>query len=113
MAKKSDYGNEILVTNSSGVTFDLNKDYSKAINEAKAAGQDTSQLEAQRQAKIDSSAYGGALRIFRIFLWTYTVCDCRLRCFALRCFCGTAQMARGLFVGIGRQTYDSNVYFHR
>jgi hypothetical protein len=55
----SDFGNELLVTNQSGVTYDLNKDYSKAIAAAKAAGQDTALLEAQRQAKINSAAYGG------------------------------------------------------
>ena len=38
--------------------YDPNKDYSKAINEAKAAGKDTSQLEAERQNKIDDK-YGG------------------------------------------------------
>lgn len=55
----SDFGNELLVTNQSGVTYDLNKDYSKAIAAAKAAGQDTALLEAQRQAKMNSAAYGG------------------------------------------------------
>lgn len=59
MATKSDYGEQKLVTNSDGVTFDLNKDYSAAISAAKAAGQDTTQLEAERAAKINSSAYGG------------------------------------------------------
>ena len=58
----SDFGNELLVTNQSGVTYDLNKDYSKAIAAAKAAGQDTALLEAQRQAKINSAAYGGAYK---------------------------------------------------
>ena len=58
----SDFGNELLVTNKSGVTYDLNKDYSKAIAAAKAAGQDTALLEAQRQAKINSAAYGGAYK---------------------------------------------------
>ena len=38
--------------------YDPNKDYSKAISEAKAAGKDTSQLEAERQNKIDDK-YGG------------------------------------------------------
>lgn len=56
---KSDFGDELLVTNQSGVTYDLNKDYSKAIAAAKAAGQDTALLEAQRQAKMNSAAYGG------------------------------------------------------
>lgn len=60
--KQSDFGAETLVTNADGVTYDLNKDYQKAINEAKAAGQDTTQLEAQRQAKINSAAYGGAYK---------------------------------------------------
>ena len=58
----SDFGNQMLVTDQYGVTFDLNKDYSKAIAEAKAAGQDYSALEAQRNAKINSSAYGGAYK---------------------------------------------------
>ena len=58
----SDFGNELLVTNQSGVTYDLNKDYSKAIAAAKAAGQDTALLEAQRQAKMNSAAYGGAYK---------------------------------------------------
>ena len=38
--------------------YDPNKDYSKAISEAKAAGKDTSRLEAERQNKIDDK-YGG------------------------------------------------------
>lgn len=38
--------------------YDPNKDYSKAISEAKAAGKDTSQLEAERQNKIKAK-YGG------------------------------------------------------
>ena len=38
--------------------YDPNKDYSKAISEAKAAGKDTSQLEAERQNKINDK-YGG------------------------------------------------------
>ena len=38
--------------------YDPNKDYSKAISEAKAAGKDTSQLEAERKNKIDDK-YGG------------------------------------------------------
>ena len=38
--------------------YDPNKDYSKAISEAKAAGKDTSKLEAERQNKIDDK-YGG------------------------------------------------------
>lgn len=38
--------------------YDPNKDYSKAIEEAKAKGQDTTQLEKERQAKIDDK-YGG------------------------------------------------------
>ena len=38
--------------------YDPNKDYSKAINEAKAAGKDTKQLKQERQNKIDSK-YGG------------------------------------------------------
>ena len=38
--------------------YDPKKDYSKAISEAKAAGKDTSQLEAERQNKIDDK-YGG------------------------------------------------------
>ena len=38
--------------------YDPHKDYSKAISEAKAAGKDTSQLEAERQNKIDDK-YGG------------------------------------------------------
>lgn len=38
--------------------YDPNKDYSKAIIEAKAAGKDTSQLEAERQNKIEDK-YGG------------------------------------------------------
>ena len=38
--------------------YDPNKDYSKAINEAKAAGKDTTKLEQERQNKIDSK-YGG------------------------------------------------------
>ena len=60
--KQSDFGAETIITNADGTSFDLNKDYTKAINEAKAAGQDTTQLEAQRQAKINSSAYGGAYK---------------------------------------------------
>ncbi len=58
----SDFGNQVLVTDQYGVTFDLNKDYSAAIAAAKAAGQDTTQLEAERAAKINSSAYGGAYK---------------------------------------------------
>lgn len=38
--------------------YDPSKDYSKAIEEAKASGKDTSQLEAERQNKIDDK-YGG------------------------------------------------------
>lgn len=38
--------------------YDPNKDYSKAISEAKAAGKDTSRLEAERQNKIKDK-YGG------------------------------------------------------
>ena len=38
--------------------YDANKDYSKAISEAKAAGKDTTQLEMERQNKIDDK-YGG------------------------------------------------------
>lgn len=38
--------------------YDPNKDYSKAIEEAKARGEDTTQLEKERQAKIDDK-YGG------------------------------------------------------
>ena len=58
----SDFGNQILVTDQYGVTYDLNKDYSKAIAAAKAAGQDYSALEAQRNAKMNSAAYGGAYK---------------------------------------------------
>lgn len=57
--KQSDFGAQTIITNADGTSFDLNKDYTKAINDAKAAGQDTTQLEAERQAKINSSAYGG------------------------------------------------------
>ena len=38
--------------------YDPNKDFSKSISEAKAAGKDTSRLEAERQNKIDDK-YGG------------------------------------------------------
>ena len=38
--------------------YDPNKDYSKAIEEAKARGEDTTQLEAERQAKIDDKYDG-------------------------------------------------------
>ena len=59
MAKKSDYGNEILVTNSSGVTFDLNKDYSKEMANYKEGSAEWKALNEQREAKRASSAYGG------------------------------------------------------
>ena len=58
---KSDYGDQILVTNEKGVTFDLNKDYTKAIQNA-TSDAERQQLQAERQAKIDSKAYGGAYK---------------------------------------------------
>lgn len=58
MAVKSDFGNQILVTNSNGVTFDLNKNYQAAINNATSA-EEKAQLEREREAKIASKAYGG------------------------------------------------------
>lgn len=57
----SDFGEQILVTNANGITFDLNKDYTKAINAASSAAE-KAQLEKERQAKIDSKAYGGAYK---------------------------------------------------
>lgn len=46
------------IKNYNGVSYDDSVDYSAAIEQAKAAGQDTSQLEAARQAKIDDKYKG-------------------------------------------------------
>lgn len=58
MAVKSDFGDQILVTNEHGVTYDLNKDYTKAIEQA-STPEEKEQLETQRKAKVQSAAYGG------------------------------------------------------
>lgn len=57
-SKMSDFGPEILVTDANGVTFDLNKDYSKAEAEA-TTPEEKAEMKVLREAKTNSAAYGG------------------------------------------------------
>lgn len=58
----SDFGNQVLVTSASGVTFDLNKDYTKAMNAVEKDSAEYKQLKAERDAKIASKTYAGTQR---------------------------------------------------